>query len=132
MITTAKEFFREGVKALHIKNYRAATAHFEKAVELGSDNIEHHYHLAYAYFKRNALPQSMAIIRKALKLNPKKLKTYNLQNPYAAFFVLAAAIHESQGTRDKAIRAYEKAIRLNSPKKDILEKRVESLKKQKK
>ena len=128
-ITQAKESFRKGLQALKDRNFAEASAYFETAVDLRPENIEHHYHLAYAYLLRGQFPLSMRVINRAVKLDPSKVKTYTLQNPYASFFVLAGLIHQGQKNMDKAIRSYEKAILMGSEKKEQLQQRIEQLKK---
>ena len=130
-ITKAKEAFQKGLLALKEHNFSEASSYFEDAVDARPENIEHHYHLAYSYLLRGNFPMSMSVINRAVKLDPSKVKTYTLQNPYAAFFVLAGLIHQGQQNLDKAIRSYEKAIVMGSDKKEQLLQRIEQLKKQK-
>ncbi|MBS3128876.1 tetratricopeptide repeat protein [Candidatus Woesearchaeota archaeon] len=122
------EAFKQGIFSLEKKSYADASAYFEKAVDLNPQNLDHHYYLAFSYARQGKFPVAMRMIRRALTLSKENLKTYNLQEPYAAFFVLIGAIHEEQGVFPKAVRAYEKAMKLGTPKKDILQKRIDHMK----
>jgi len=126
------EAFKQGMFSLEKKQFADASAYFEKAVEKNAQNIDHYYYLAYSYAKQGKFPLAMRLIRRALQLPQSNIKTYNLQEPYSSFFVLIGAIHEQQKVYPKAVRAYQKAIELGTPKQEALEKRILDLKTRKK
>lgn len=114
----------------HAKNktYETAIPVYLQAHRLEPKNVEIMSHLGVAYYKLADYARALRCFTTALRVPPKEATVFSPSPVYPTIFASIGLIMDAQQKHQKAIVAYEKAIKLGHPHKEKLERRVTALK----
>lgn len=135
-------YYQEGVAVLSSNDQQSAYVSFQKSLKENPRNRDAHYYIALIYAMQEKFPQAEAEIRETLDIDPdypeahnflgqvleaqnrwseairsyRKAVSYPLYStPDVAFYRLGLAL-EHEGDMERAVQAFEDALRVSPPK----------------
>jgi len=124
----AFELYKQGIQRITEDRFGDAIAIFTEANELQPNNIEITGQLGLAYIKSGDDEKALKCFTTALNVSPQEAEAFLDKHPFANIFANIGTLMAKQGKYNKAIVAYEKAIKLGHPQKEEIEKRLANVK----
>lgn len=126
---------RNCINCFIVGNIYLSRGDLNKAIELLHEansmdpmNVEVHNALGIAYFKAGNHKKALKSLTVALRVPPNDAKAFTNRYPFATLFASIGAVLTRQERYTKAIIAYEKAIKMGHPQKELLKDKLQDLK----
>ncbi len=124
---SAKGYFDLACAHVHKKNYDAALEAFANASKLDPNNVDVLNNISITLVRQGRRAKAIKVLLAALRIQPGLATSFNNPYPFSSLFATIGTVFKDQGEYKKAIIAYEKAIRMGHPDKDLLQTQVDGM-----
>ncbi len=125
---SARGYFDLACAHVHKKNYDAALQAFAKANELDPNNVDVLNNMGITLVMQGRRVKATKVLLRALRIHPGSATSFNNPYPFSSLFATIGTVFKDMAEYKKAIIAYEKAIRIGHPDKDMLQAHVDGMK----